>query len=238
VALLAVAPGPSLLTLGIPPLNQVPDIPCAPLPSPPGSASSASPLLRRHTRTPPAPVASPDSELARDPAGSPLSPGHAGSPFRPLDQRIPRAGPATPTKRSLTATFDQVFDPSPRAAGNAEERGLVSWSDRVPREGLSSHGCWSEVEAGAAELPGGTVSHPDCIDSMEGTGREEQSVSSSAGDSDCVVVSSAPAGGGQAEAGRGSRTVVLSDGGEPARGGLQGVPLDILQQVSPGTLSR
>jgi hypothetical protein len=235
---LLLAPGPPLLTLCIPPINQVPDIPCAPLPSPPGSASSASPLLRPAPRTPPAAVASPDSELARDPAGSPFSPGHAGSPFRPLDQRLPRAGPATPTKRSLTAMFDQVFDPSSRAAGNAEERGGVSRLDGVPRVGLSSRGCWSELEAGAAELAGGTVSHPHCIKSTEGTGQEEQSVSLSAGDSDCVVVSSASAAGGHAEAGRGSRTVVLVEGGEAARGSLQGVPLDILHQVGPGTLSR
>ncbi|GAQ90176.1 putative DNA replication factor Cdt1 [Klebsormidium nitens] len=204
-------------------LDQVPDIPCAPLPSPPGSRAAPCPAT-----APASAACSPSSELAVDPAARSPSSGHAGSPFGPLEPRPTRvAGPPTP--RSLAATFDLVAGTTGDARGDMGRKGSRRLRASGPGEEPSARE--RHEPSGATEEQGAagrTHSNPYCIDSRGGSSRGKQTSTSSATDSDCRVIESAGCESGAAA----SPTVWLPAGGEAAAASLQGVPLDILRQVA------
>lgn len=164
-----------------------------------------------------------------DPAAGSPSPGHAGSPFGPLEPRPARAaGPPTP--RSLAATFDLVAETPGDARGDTGKEGSRGVRISGPGEtfvGRARHGGSSAAEE--QRTGGGTRSNPHFIDSRGGSSRGGQTSTSSGTDSDCRVVESGSRGSGVAE----SPTVWLPAGGEATAASLQGVPLDILRQVSP-----
>lgn len=225
-------PATSALTPILPRL-QVPDIPCATLPSPPRSRPSAPPPVAPAPR-PDAPAASPSSELALDPAGSALSPGHAGSPFGPLAPLMPRAldlgGPPTP--RSLAATFDLVAETPANIDSGASGRENLGVGNGGAGEVPHGRTAQGRSEGGVVrQVASGTRSNPHCISSFGGVREGGRSSTSSGTDSDCRVMGSA----GPGLEGADSPTVRLPADGDTAAAGLQGVPLNILRQVSHST---